>query len=545
MGRLHPYDFSLREIDAFEQRVVESLVEYTDDEWIIMPRVMIGGDRTYEIDVVCAHPSLGFCVLEVKGWRNPRIVDGRWVSAHGNERSDPVHQLRTNQFKLRSVLREVDGSVDVNAAIVFTEMNGIVGDTSPLELQPEQLIWSDDLETIDSSLLRLCGGSSFGKLMFGDGVFAKLVRHVRRSVDFEPDSFATRRYAYEKLSDRMVEQLKALERLDVNRRVYVSGGAGSGKSRLALSWALRALGRGERVLLVCYNDPLGAEFQQKFVDSDGVVLTGSFLRLAQQLEGMPPCIQGEGESNQDFWDKTVQGHLILHWHKVNELFDTIIVDESQDFSPSWLAMLNALLDPAGARRVLMVGDVGQELYKRGFQPPRAEDGWTIAELGPNVRNSREIAQLLRNRLGGPPAPSWLPPSTHLGYREVNGLTDVDSIVKSAIQDLAARGFENESIAVITLSSDVRDIVTDGEVFVRLDDCDPSTIPCENAHRMKGLEFPAAVVVLTDEDVDNELLYVAASRGVHALIICCPAQVADRLGISGRAAPDINPCIGPS
>ena len=131
MGRLHPYDFSLREIDAFEQRVVESLVEYTDDEWIIMPRVMIGGDRTYEIDVVCAHPSLGFCVLEVKGWRNPRIVDGRWVSAHGNERSDPVHQLRTNQFKLRSVLREVDGSVDVNAAIVFTEMNGIVGDITP------------------------------------------------------------------------------------------------------------------------------------------------------------------------------------------------------------------------------------------------------------------------------------------------------------------------------------------------------------------------------------------------------------------------------
>ena len=65
--------------------------------------------------------------------------------------------------------------------------------------------------------------------MFGDGVFAKLVRHVRRSVDFEPDSFATRRYAYEKLSDRMVEQLKALERLDVNRRVYVSGGAGSGR----------------------------------------------------------------------------------------------------------------------------------------------------------------------------------------------------------------------------------------------------------------------------------------------------------------------------
>ena len=531
MGRLHPYNFSLREVDAFEQRVIESLIEYTDDEWLIMPKVMIGGDRTYEIDVVCAHPSFGFCILEVKGWNSPRIENGKWIGPDGSERSDPVDQLRTNQFKLRKILREIDQSVKVEAAIVFTEVNGIPGDTTPLEVTQEQLIWSSDLETVDSSLIRLCASGRQGKLMFDEGVFAELVKHVRRTVEFEPDSFATRRYAFEKLTDRTVEQLRTLERLDINRRVYVSGGAGSGKSRLAASWARRALGRGERVLLVCYNDPLGEEFQQKFADSDGIVLTGPFLRLAQELEGMPPCVQREGESDQDFWDKTVQGHLHLHWHKVTETFDTIIVDESQDFSPSWLAMLMALLDPSGARKVLMVGDVGQELHKRRFEPPKVEDGWTIAELGPNVRNTLDIARLLRNRLGGPPAPSWLPSTTHLGYREIDDLEGVAQTARSAVNDLVGHGFKNDDIAVITLSSAIRDAIVDGELFVRFDDRSPTTICCENAHRMKGLEFSAVVIVGLSEQVNDEVLYVAISRAVHGLVICCPQQLADRLRIT--------------
>ena len=84
-----------------------------------------------------------------------------------------------------------------------------------------------------------------------------------------------------------------------------AGPAQEESARLKLG--TRALGRGERVLLVCYNDPLGAEFQQKFVDSDGVVLTGFFFDWRNNSR---ECrrIQGEGESNQDFWDKTVQGH---------------------------------------------------------------------------------------------------------------------------------------------------------------------------------------------------------------------------------------------
>ena len=51
------------------------------------------------------------------------------------------------------------------------------------------------------------------------------------------------------------EQLAAVTLPD--QHALILAGAGSGKTRLALRWVQRALNRGDRVLLVSYNDPLG------------------------------------------------------------------------------------------------------------------------------------------------------------------------------------------------------------------------------------------------------------------------------------------------
>ena len=74
MGQLHPETFQLRTLkNESERRVVEALLDYTDDRWIIMPSVRIGNEPPVEVDVVVAHPDHGFAVVEVKGWTNPTI----------------------------------------------------------------------------------------------------------------------------------------------------------------------------------------------------------------------------------------------------------------------------------------------------------------------------------------------------------------------------------------------------------------------------------------------------------------------------------------
>ena len=65
---------------------------------------------------------------------------------------------------------------------------------------------------------------------------------------------------------------------------------------------------------------------------------------------------------------------------MTERFDTIVVDEAQDFAPEWLDLLERLLDPDGANRLLLVADA-----KQIVQLGRADVG-TIAAMFPQDRS---------------------------------------------------------------------------------------------------------------------------------------------------------------
>ncbi len=57
------------------------------------------------------------------------------------------------------------------------------------------------------------------------------------------------------------------------------------------------------------------------------------------------------------------------------------------------------------------------------------------------------------------------------------------------------------------------------------------ILCENVHRVKGLEYDHVILVIHDESVSDDLLYVGASRAVMSLTVIAPSGVAARMGLS--------------
>jgi hypothetical protein len=539
LGVLVPEDLDLATIgNAEERQVVEACVHGLSDGWLVLPNVAIqAGTRHHELDVVLIHEQFGLVDLEVKGHR-PELRQGVWY-AHGRPMDpQPREQAKGNSFALRDFLHSrVDGlgHLKVPYAVVLPNTRSLEGQLGS-DLKREQVITGTELEDIADAVERLAFMWATTIQLDGQDV-AAIVSALRPDADFVWDPDGRQRFARRRLDDLCASQVRALETLDANPRVLVRGGAGTGKTRLAEGWARRALWDDRRVLLTCYNEPLAGAMAQRVGEHDELVV-GPFLRLALGLPGMPPLAgPASPEDEHEWWTTTVPAHLSTHWDRVEVRFDTIVVDEGQDFPPEWVRLLERLLDPEteadGGGRLLVVADEAQDLYGRGFDLPGDPDRWARCELVSNCRNALAIARMLRRHLGGAAAPAVAPEA--IGVRFVPVAEGDRAAVSAAVGDvldelLGDEGRDPARTAVLTFTSALRDQLHDELALARWEERDEARVLGENVHRVKGLERDT-VVLAADAEVADHLLYVGVSRAVSELVVVAPPAVGERLGLA--------------
>ena len=286
------------------------------------------------------------------------------------------------------------------------------------------------------------------------------------------------------------------------------------------------------MLLTCYNDPLGDDMRSRLPDDRDLVV-GSFFDVALAMEGLPP-LEVPDDADRTFWDTIAIGHLHSHWRDVTERFDTVVIDEAQDFSPAWIAQLTQLLEPLGPRRMLMVADEAQSLYPRGFTLPSVDDGWTRCRLVNNCRNTFDIASMLCRQLGGAPAPVGGPESVGVEWVEADEAEAVVRSVGDQIDRIEGEGHEPPRVLVATFSTQLRDRLRAAYAFVPWEGGASTAIICENVHRVKGLEFDYVILAASAADaVTDALLYVGVSRAIAGLTVVGPRAIAERLGLASQ------------
>ena len=166
-------------------------------------------------------------------------------------------------------------------------------------------------------------------------------------------------------------------------RLRVLGTAGSGKTQLALAEFSDALASGKKPLYVCYNRPL-ADHVRRLLPPGGQV--ASFHQLCDSFAratGLEPDYR-----NPAMW-QTLEEHLGSAALTDEWLFDTLIVDEGQDFSERWRDALLRMLAPEG--RALWMEDPMQNLYS---QEPVALPDWVTLRSSANYRSPRQIIEWL-------------------------------------------------------------------------------------------------------------------------------------------------------
>ena len=556
---------------AAECGVYEALLETLGDEYTVYGWVAWVGRRTGqgghdgEADFVIAHPEHGLAVLEVKGGV-VRVdgVTGRWssVSTAGNEyvlKESPFAQARRHRYDLERKLAEhpawPGAGVTFGYAVAFPDCAAPVGDMGP-EAPRELLVWHDDLGRIDE---RVAGIGRYWRRrdevspMLGTAGVELVSAQLARSYQLRMPLGRSIAEDSRRLIELSEGQFRVLDGLSRNRRVLVTGGAGTGKTLLALEKAKRlARDDGFRTLLTCFNRPL-AEYLQASVGGIAGLSVLNFHELCAEFarrNGRTVPDPSLGNLSNAFFREELPLLLVDALAALPDRFEAIVVDEGQDFSATDRAALELALVDRTESVLYVFQDETQAIYRDGT--PWPDSGMASYVLTENLRNTQAIHTVLgrlagdtRTRAAGPPG---VPPEfvVAVGAREQS--RELSRVLHRLVREECV---PQGAIAVLVSSRRaVPELVQAGrigafEVTTEHDAADGRVL-VESVTRFKGLERDVVVLVGL-EPVDyceyEPMLYVGASRARSQLVVIGDDALVARFagaadGAAGSARPEV-------
>lgn len=204
----------------------------------------------------------GILVLEVKGGR-VSCNNGIWVFTNrfGNEfkkSEGPYQQAMGARIALqsrldRSLPSSLIGKINFGFGVMFPDHNFNI---SSVEI-PEQAIYdaknweNGDLARWLKRLYKFWAGETHKSARLNEKEVKTICHAMRPSLDLVPALISRVGECYQKLVKLTDEQCKYLDILLVQERVVIEGGAGTGKTFLAVEAARRLAAEGKKVLFVC------------------------------------------------------------------------------------------------------------------------------------------------------------------------------------------------------------------------------------------------------------------------------------------------------
>lgn len=382
-----------------------------------------------------------------------------------------------------------------------------------------------------------------------DGLAGRIARFLGEGVDREPErrqrvlgffrqevrvvpsldhALDTQQRVYERLSEGIV---RLGERLEMEPwRLRVIGRAGSGKSQLAMRTAERAVARGRRTLFVCFNRPL-AERIEPLLEGVTVDTFHGFCRKLLETRG--GTFDAARAHEPAFWREVEQqaSDLVLDG---GPAFETLVVDEGQDFEQEWWEILRMCL--ADGAEILWVEDPLQNL---GGKDPVDLPGFVTYRTDENHRSPPSVLRALDKWLGirclSPNDLSAPPVQCHHYADDEDQRRLIDERVKALVDAefapedivlLSVHGFRNSALGAggsaggYPLRRFTEEYTDDGHQIYT-----PGRVLFDSVYRFKGQQAPA--VILMDIDFEDwrsgpalGVLYAGMTRArVHLELLC--------------------------
>lgn len=471
-----------------------------------------------EADFVVVNPEYGYVCLEVKGGSDMRIdiESGVWhlVDSYGGrdlERS-PYEQAEESMYFLNKAFRNASNVKFPGifaAGVVFPFYD--IPDSSFISNRNEECtIDKKDMDNIKNKIIQMFnawGRNNHKASAFNKTYHKAFVEMIKKKIAISAAAGA--------LIELKQSQLDIINRVQDNyayflsniRQFYVRGGAGTGKTWLAINLANKeAKIENHDVLCVCASKPLAGIIKNNVSSKIDVYdIDTLFEMVACEGFNLEEPYQGIEDNVREDCKK----------------YDAIFIDEAQDFSPEWAYVIKILLKDEKQSRLGVFYDDVQILRNNSFGDTFMIDTPPFL-LQENIRNTSSIydwatertnlgMDVISNPIQGPkPIVEYMKGYKQLTYR-------LQNLFKEYLVD---EDVNNSSLSV--LLDDVDEFMyyyRDGLAswtFSLERTIDEKKIFVSSVGDFKGLESDMVIYIHRDNVSDN-LNYIAYTRAKYYLI----------------------------
>lgn len=530
-------------VTVSEQEVWRRLQRQLGDDCVLLANYRLSDrHKDHEADLVALMPGSGIVVVEVKGshvWVEP---DGRWMIARqdGDAQIRPIDQARDATYALRHY---VEADPRWTSTRVRWSHHVVLARTS----------LADDFATPGCPRWQISGKSDLGEV--GARIWdttslyrtdarpptrqdVELIREILVGRSLPPRDLVAIAEDRAAFADRLtMEQAELLRVTRLLNRVEIRGGAGSGKTVLAIRQASdlasgRATGERQRVAVVCYSYGLAHHLRKSLLAGSTAkrpAFVGTFEDLAREW-GIE--ITGSRDDS-DFWEAELPGLMAARAAELlpENRFDAVIVDEAQDFADDWWTPLVDALRDESVGGIFAYTDERQRVFARFGRPPLA---MVPLVLDHNLRNTRQIAEGFL-----PLAPTSMVLRGGDGPQVEFVAVNIEDAIEAAddqVERLLDEGWEPKDIALLTMGArhPVQKERQEALGFAAYWDEFWSNEDVFYGHVLgfKGMERRAVVLCVNEDgtrDRSRERLYVGLSRATDRLVVVADPQVVRAIG----------------
>jgi len=537
---IYPYELPANIESHAEKTIFNQLHQIKEKYDIFYSKSFVGRSpaerKEYEIDFIIAEKpvrrgkcSAIFCV-EVKGG----IIEyngerSEWTQNGSPLAKGPDKQASSASHSLIKRYPDLAREVPIDWALCFPDCE--LPDNTPL---PPNLDYNKIMDRrsslyIDRALEKMIEKIKSDNIKVGCNihVYEAFKKELLRNVGFVETLSTQFKYEDKRFVELTEEQLHFFSHISSNKNILVTGYAGTGKTVLATSTAQEKLSQDKSVLFLCYNRTLANKIRYRFDKYDNLINVTTFHSLARQIidEVDKDWWKSNFKKDDDFWSLTVPVKLDSLIHLIDKKYDTIIIDEGQDFKELWFETIFKMSMDNGSK--IIFSDQMQNIFDRdGIIPNQSQ--FLQYELQNNCRNTKKITSYLADTINKPISSHPKSPEGELVTEKV--FKDKESLVNGLKSEISLLLKQHkilpEQILLMTnLSIDessIADLWKIGNVDItnlrRNGRLEKGKIHYASINVFKGLEVDVLFIIDSHINNDQKKLYTQVSRGKNKVYI---------------------------